>query len=357
MAVAVVLSAGLAFAPPSTGVKKAPQSAVSTDSPTRLYSGADRTCAVSSKLVPECGTWFGAAPLAKVAVSRTEAVNNLQQRAQTHLDLLHVYHTDDDLFPTAEERSLSLDPQRPRYLMINYKPSTSLSWAQVAAGAVDDRLIRLSTSLREYPKRFFLTIYHEPEDNVRPEAGSGFTADDYRRMYRHTEDVLRAHGVDNAVFVMNYMGFFKWGLQPWFGDLYPGTSYVDWVAYDPYIQAAPGWSWGEGRPQDLLNRPEVGWPGMYSWLSLNYPTKPIMVAEWGVAEYFPDCSRKVAFYNRMTNQFADYPRIKAMLIFDTPVDDFGNLDATSCSSDTSVETSKTALRRFAAMDRFSAMPR
>ena len=53
-------------------------------------------------------------------------------------------------------------------------------------------------------------------------------------MYRHVVLRLKADGVTNAIYVMDYMGYSKWGEQSWFNDLYPGDDVVDWIAYDPY---------------------------------------------------------------------------------------------------------------------------
>ena len=76
----------------------------------------------------------------------------------------------------------------------------------------------------------FLTIWHEPEDQVGG-AGSARPAD-YAAMYRYVVTELRSLGVTNAVFVMNYMGFNGWSNMV--DALYPGNDVVDWIAYDPY---------------------------------------------------------------------------------------------------------------------------
>jgi hypothetical protein len=57
---------------------------------------------------------------------------------------------------------------------------------------------------------------------------------------------------------------------------------------------------------------------MYNWLSKYHPNKPVMLAEWGVTEYTPDISLKPKFFDSMPAQLARYPRIKAVVYFDSP---------------------------------------
>ena len=124
--------------------------------------------------------------------------------------------------------------------MENWKPELGNTWAQVAAGvpAVDQEIDNEAAYLKTvYTKPFFLSVHHEPENEIIATPGSGYTAADYAAMYRHVVLRLKADGVTNAIFVMDYMGYFKWGLQSWFNDLYPGDDVVDWIAYDPYSTA------------------------------------------------------------------------------------------------------------------------
>ena len=63
-------------------------------------------------------------------------------------------------------------------------------------------------------------------------AGSGHRAWTYAAaMYRHVVNVLRQNGATNTVPVLNLMGSQKWATQSWFKDLYPGDSYVGWLAF------------------------------------------------------------------------------------------------------------------------------
>lgn len=279
-------------------------------------------CTVSKLLVPSCGAWFGAAPNALTFTrTRTQELATFEATAGRQADIMHTYHTNTQLFPTAEEIAIARQPGHRRLLFINWKPSTSKTWAQVAKGdpTVDAQIDKLSAHIKStFPERFFLSIFHEPENDVIPTAGSGYTATDYRAMYRHVALRLRANGTNNAVLTMVYMGFAKWGGQSWFNDLYPGADVVDWMGYDPYASAQPGYSGGTF--SNMVNRTDSSyksWPGFYAWASTVAPGKPMLLAEWGVAESSAYPTNKAAFFRGVVAEAAKYPMIKAMLYFDT----------------------------------------
>jgi beta-mannanase len=209
---------------------------------------------------------------------------------------------------------MAKEPGRTRYLLINWKPSGK--WADVAAGQSDAQIDRLAAHITStFTSKFFLAIYHEPENNVQDTAGSGMRASDYRAMFRHVVQRLREKGVTNAVTVMNYMGAVKWGVTPWFGDLYPGDDVVDWVAFDPYSVGQPGFNAGDFAK--MVNRGQNDkWPGMYDYVVKNHPGKPVMLGEWGFGDFSADRSAKVQFFTDMAAQLAHFPAIKALVYFD-----------------------------------------
>jgi hypothetical protein len=259
-------------------------SATEAESPASSAQGADSSlfpapstatsCTVSALLVPSCGSWLGASTPSKA--DRLDYVAGLVEYetvARDQPDIQHFYKRDRDAFPTELEVSLSERPGQQRSLLFyNWKPSTSLTWAEVAHGAADSNIDTVAASISRYPHRLFLAIHHEPENDER-DAGSGMTAADFVDMYRHVVGRLRDLHVDNVVYVMNYTGFANWA--PAVDRFYPGDDVVDWIAYDPY---------GLARTTDfatLLNDPADDWPGFYQWAIRKAPGKPIMVAEWG----------------------------------------------------------------------------
>lgn len=292
-------------------------------------------CAVTDKLIPTCGVWWGIAPDVFSGRGPVRAIELAERRMGRRADIVHVYHRGGELFPTAEEREVA---KGPRLLLVNWKPALDHTWAEVARGDVDGRIDRLAEHVRRtFPGRFFLTIHHEPENDVRE--GGGYTAADYTAMFRHVVTRLRERGVRNAVTVMTYMGAPNWTARPWFGRLYPGDDVVDWVAFDPYA---------DGRVGDFASlvdktRPDVpGWPGFYRWMQARFPAKPIMVAEWGAFER-PDAPHfKRDFFDSVARQIGNYPQIKALVYFDSPLAPRG---------DTRFDTTPGATRAFAQLGR------
>ncbi|WP_308250771.1 glycoside hydrolase family 26 protein [Nonomuraea rhizosphaerae] len=297
-------------------------------------------CAVTARLIPSCGAWWGIAPEVFTGEGIDGSLRSAESRMGDTADVLHVYHRGKELFPTEAEVRLARDPARPRLLLINWKPSFDHTWAEIAAGAIDGRIDRLAGYVRRtFPERFFLTIHHEPENDVDDAPGSGMRATDYAAMYRHVVLRLRDEGVKNAVTVMTYMGAPNWAAKPWFEQLYPGDDVVDWVGIDPYADA---------RVSDfdgLVNktRPEFHeWPGFYRWIQWRFPGKPVMVAEWGVFERADDRAAKRSFFESVRTQIRRYPQIKALIYFDSPHAPRGN---TSFDSDQGAGRAFTMLAR------------
>lgn len=286
--------------------------------------GTGRDCPVSDRLVPSCGRWWGVAPGVFTSKSTEQALADFERATGRRVHLLHMYHRDGEIFPTDRQLAMMRAGGGRRMLFLNWKPELGRTWAQVAAGdpEVDRHIDAVAQRIKTvHPGRFFLAVHHEPEDEVRPEAGSGFTAGDYRAMVRYVVKRLRAAGVSNAVTVMAYMGVPNWGSQPWFENLYPGDDVIDWVAADLYADAwVPDFA-------GLVNktRPDYPkWPGFYKWATVRFPGKPLMLAEWGTVNRRRDPGFSARFFASVPRQLPDYPRIKGLLYFespDTPVGD------------------------------------
>ena len=308
-------------------------------------------CPVSQKLVPECGSWWGVAPGVFTTTPASTALADFESKTGRHADIYHRYHRGDELFPTRDEIAAAHDPAGPRVLLVNWKVAWGTTWADVAAGGQDERIDRLAEHLKQtFGDKFFLSLHHEPENDVDPDPDSGMTAKDYAAMYRHTVERLRDDGVDNAVFVMIYMGFQRWATQPWFDRLYPGDDVVDWIGYDPYVSADPTAD-HHGDFARLVNQtsdPDT-WPGFYNWSVAHHPDKPLMLSEWGVFEYPDDPARKAEIFDSVEQQLPDYPALKALVYFDSPRAPRG--DTRIDSSDDALD----AFRTLAALPIFSVL--
>lgn len=333
LAAALTVALGTARGPASgrtDSADRAPQVAAAPAVPTASPSATARPrherkgkagkrerCPVSSKLVPSCGVWWGVAPGAFTKQPREVALRQFERKIGRPVDIYHAYHRGKQLFPTPKEIAIAREPGRPRMLLLNWKPG-GRSWASVAKGepAVDRHIDRLSAHIkRNFPEKFWMVIHHEPEEEVRPKPGSGFTARDFAGMFRHVVQRFRRNGVDNVLFTPVFMGSQVWGKEPWFDDLYPGNDVVDWVGYDPY---APPPTRDFAHLVNKKTSQGRGFPGFYDWTRKVAPGKPLMLAEWGVFEQRGNPGRKPRFYRSVAEQIGRFPRLKALVYFDSP---------------------------------------
>jgi hypothetical protein len=270
-------------------------------------------CTVTAQLVPSCGVWWGATANPLGGESWDSALGALETTIGRTVDIAHYYHASPELFPTSEQIARAREPGKNRILLLNWKPEMGRTWAEVAAGdAVVDAAIDAEAAhlRRNFTDKFFLVVHHEPEEEVRPAGGSGYTAADYAAMYRHVVQRLRAGGGTNAVTVMNYMGTPHWGAQPWFADLYPGDAVVDWIAEDPYLFGE--WS---GHFRSAVNRlaaEHPHWPGFYTWATTAHPGKPIMLAEWGIDARLGQ-AHKTRLIRSVPAALVRFPAVKALV--------------------------------------------
>ena len=233
-------------------------------------------CNVSHLLIPSCGAWFGASTAPIVGeldgAGYARGLAEYEAVAQNTPDILHFYKNAAQTFPTSQEKAMSERPGKQRSLLFyNWKPDPRMSWRDIANGGADDNIEVVARGLKAYKHKVFLAVWHEPENDLN--AANGRSATDYAAMFRRVVTRLRAAGVTNAVFVMNYMGFY--GHAAHVDAMYPGDDVVDWFAYDPY-------GFDEFRNfGDFVDTKNRSWPGFYSWATAKAPGKPIMMAEWG----------------------------------------------------------------------------
>ena len=334
---AALLGASLVGPASAVAPHVAPDAAAPPTDPDAPLQAGDARCRVTKNLVPRCGAWWGAVSSPEGSETPADAIHALEANSDEPVDVVHWYFRDTQIWPPSWLIDLAREPGNKRLLAINWKPEAGHTWAETANGAADWYIDQEAKYLRaNFRDPFFLTIHHEPEDEVNQAPGSGYTAMDYRNMYRHVVDRLRVKGVDNAVYVMNYMGFQGWGLQPWFPDLYPGDGYVDWIAYDPYASSSLGDQ--ERGVRFMLNSHwgDTSWPGAYRYFTRTFPGTPIMLGEWGVGEKPGVPDWKARFFNRVGKRLADeFPRLKALLYYDNR---YG-----PASGDTRADTSPQAL--------------
>ena len=284
-------------------------------------------CTVDAKLVPTCGVLWGAEAGGFLDTPRDDEVKAFEDKTGRTATLFHTYHKGDEQFPTAAEIAMVRDPLKPRTLLLNWKVEYGTTWAAVAQGKMNARIDRLSAYIKaNVPEQFFMVLHHEPEAAVDQTPGSGMTAKDFVAMFRFTVQRMKANGVDNVLFVVAYMNYEKWNNTSWWKDLYPGDDVVDWIGVDSYNNAQPG-GYDSGDFLYLANRTtdKAIYPGWYTWATTQHPTKPLMVAEWGVYDEspVPTGANKAAVFNSVLPQLSMLPKIKALVYFETPSDQTG----------------------------------
>ncbi len=328
MLLACLVAAVLLAACASTPGAVTPQGQSPTCTPGELRPDAS--------LVPTCGVWWGVAPRVFTPDQGPTGFRRLERETGQRFNLYRAYASGDDLFPSRREVGLT-QAADPVTLFFSWKVGEGMTWADVAAGSADTRIDReaqwLQSTLAATP--FFLAIHHEPEDEVDATPGSGMTAGDYVRMYRHTVDRLREAGVGNAVFVWSLIGLPRWLTQPWFPQLYPGRRWVDWIGWDPYVVAPVGTAaaWPGPDFATLMNRKDgaatSNFPGVYDFLLRRFPDTPLMLSEWGVLAPADDVDVTLRFLESVPSQLARFPAIRGFVWFDTPFDQVGQYGLSS----------------------------
>jgi len=125
----------------------------------------------------------------------------------------------------------------------------------------------------------------------------------YKRAYKHVVDRVRARGVTNILwgFHVNHTTF---PVKPWnrMAHYYPGPDYVDWIGMSTYGMQTNKQGWCQ-----FIEVNE----GAYRELSAVDTSKPMVLAEWGVAE-FPNNGSKAEWikcaFDLLRNR---YSRIRA----------------------------------------------
>ncbi|WP_067822312.1 hypothetical protein [Actinomadura kijaniata] len=283
--------------------------------PARPSARPDRRCHVDRLLVPSCGAWWGAAVN---TWPQGPALRAFERKIGRPVGVYHTYYRGRKIFPSAGDIALAREPGRRRLLLLNWKPDApGTTWRQVADGAVDDHIDRLSKHFREkFPERFWLAIHHEPEEEVRETPGSGYTAADYRAMFRHVVQRFRRNGVDNAVFTMVYMGYSGYVVKPWFRTLYPGDDVVDWIGFDPYAEPRVR-SFAQLVDEAAPRERDLGIAGFYRWSRRNLSDdKPLMLSEWGGTEMTGDPAKKAELFRSIGRQIERFPALKALVYWE-----------------------------------------
>ncbi len=190
--------------------------------------------------------------------------------------------------------------------MLTWEPSTTSSpLMAIADGTYDSYLRSWAEAAAANGHVIYLRILHEMNGPWYPWGlgVDGNTAAEYVNAFQHIVDIFRAAGASNVEFIWCVATSAS---STSFTELFPGDSYVSWVAMDGYNKTAD--------PADTM---EEIFAADYAILTA-ISTRPIMIAETATIEDPSDPTFKAdwittGFFSAIPSVF---PRIIAVMYFD-----------------------------------------
>ncbi len=184
------------------------------------------------------------------------------------------------------------------------------SLANIYNGNFDTYITQFATDAKAWGHPFFLRFAHEMNGTWYSwsEKENGNSPGDYIKAWRHVHDIFTQNGVTNATWVWCPNIDSKNQIQ--IDGLYPGSSYVDWVAMD-------GYNFGTVNGNTWQTFSQVFTSTYHHLLNLA-PDKPLMIAETASEETGGDKAGWLtdAFGTQIPNNF---PKIKAVVVFNKVV--------------------------------------
>jgi hypothetical protein len=147
----------------------------------------------------------------------------------------------------------------------------------------------------------------------------------YKQAYRYVVDRVRAKGAKNIqwVFHVNNNAFpdANWNR---YASYYPGSGYVDWLALSVYGKMAKFMDW-----KSFFDVCRFA----YDEINKVDPSKPVMIAEWGVGEY-PGIGSKAEWIKKAFIDFQErFSQVKAAVFWherwQNPDESYSNLRVNS----------------------------
>jgi hypothetical protein len=251
--------------------------------------------------VPAHGAYVGAwvQPAVYTQGGKVAAVQQFQQTVGRQLDIVHVYYTWTQPFPTASDQEYASSGS-----------DVMLSWAgtdtrEIADGRYDSMIRARAEALKAWGQRVFLEWRWEMDrPNLSAQVGSGM---DYVAAWIHIRKIFAQVGVTNVSWVWcpTATGFANGRISSY----YPGDSQVDWICADAY----PGSS---GTSLADLMAPVMSWAAGHR--------KPVMIGEFGVRRQ--PGGGQAAWLTAAAEWVARTPAIKAIVYFDADyTDSHGNI--------------------------------
>ncbi len=180
---------------------------------------------------------------------------------------------------------------------------------KIIAGNHDAYITQWAKGAAAWKKPFYLRFAHEMNSKWQPWSPgvNGNTATQYRAAWRHVHDIFVQQGATNVRWV--WSPYVSCGNCTAFSSVYPGNSYVNWVALD-------GYNWGTSPTGGSWQTMSQVFATSYDKVTALAPKKPFMIAEISSAEAGGSKAKWITngFYNTIRYRM---PKTKAIVWFDS----------------------------------------
>lgn len=207
------------------------------------------------------------------------------------------------------------------YIDVNWKPADTWAQADGSDPAINAKIAKAADSIKRVaPHKIFLTVWWEPQQDVSPGTttacsgqtrlkGAAGSPAQYIAMWQNVENIFRAQGVSNVVWVMNYQGAPNYYCL--ITPLWPGNNLIDWVIYDSYDHddtAGTTWDNTVGRVYSQLTQD--------SSPSVNFDSKPWGLGEFGTCKNKNPANTQQYFLDGQSALTANkYPKLKMYIVY------------------------------------------
>jgi len=277
-------------------------------------------CVVGRDLVNPCRPWFGATangyPEAREH-DKLDQMRDFERRVGRRMDVARTYHVVGDNQLSETDRYYAGRPGT--LLLTSWQPTGDWSRADGSDPEINAAIDEMARSVKSLgDTRIMFSVFHEPENDLStapmcppgtPVQGQAGTAEEYRTMWRTVRDRFDAAGVNNVVWVMNYMGYHAYNCM--IDAVYPGDDLVDWILFNAYDQGDTDVDFGgevANMYDQLLQR---------STPRHDYASKPWGLAEWGIYDSSQRSAYRYYAQARASVESEEYPKLKLYSIFDS----------------------------------------
>ena len=265
--------------------------------------------AVSEKLVPARGAWWGASVVADASIrwDWQRAFKDFEAKAERKLDIWSRYHdwgsTDNGLFPDQYEQA---QLKEGTILHVNwatrqFTAGNNITWTEIKDGMQDEVIDAAIQRVKAAGARLMIGFDQEMEEHKEDGPDSHYAA-----AYRYIVQRFRNAGVTNVVWV--------WSPAGWKADwarlsaLYPGDAYVDWLGYSAYnFYSCNNDGWVDPLARFRAFYEWMHEPAQMAW----HGSKPYMLSEFSSHEDSADPARKGQWMRGVINALKALPDLKA----------------------------------------------